>query len=102
MPELPDVETFKRYLDATSLHQEIEAGHVHDERVLKPAVSSALQRRLEGRRFDATRIANFDGPYRQGLISEGSSLQPNEYGIGLIYGSRAGRYRIDVLSKPND
>ncbi|MHA1534434.1 MAG: DNA-formamidopyrimidine glycosylase family protein, partial [Promethearchaeota archaeon] len=34
MPELPEVETFKRYLDATSLNQLITDVKVTDERVL--------------------------------------------------------------------
>ena len=31
MPELPDVETFKRYLDATSLHQPIKGVEVRSQ-----------------------------------------------------------------------
>ena len=34
MPELPEVETFKRYLDKTSLHQVIEDIQVTDIRIL--------------------------------------------------------------------
>jgi len=35
MPELPDVEIFRRYLNATALHQEIKTVRVHHDRVLK-------------------------------------------------------------------
>ena len=34
MPELPDLEVFKRYVDSTSLHQNIETIEVKDGRVL--------------------------------------------------------------------
>ena len=34
MPELPEVETFKRYLDRTSLNQEIKDLKVNDTRIL--------------------------------------------------------------------
>ncbi len=34
MPELPDVEVFRRYVDATSLHREIESVGIRDERLL--------------------------------------------------------------------
>lgn len=54
MPELPDVEIFKRYLDATALHQEIVETRVHDERVLEDVSAAALQRRVTGRRLEGT------------------------------------------------
>jgi formamidopyrimidine-DNA glycosylase len=55
MPELPDVETFKRYFDATSLHQQIHAVDVQDAYVLKGISARELARRLRGRRFESTR-----------------------------------------------
>lgn len=54
MPELPDVETFKRYLDATSLHQRIRGVDVHDAYVLKDVSARQLERRLKGRRFECS------------------------------------------------
>ena len=42
MPELPDVETFRRYLDANGLHQTIEEVAVADERVVKRATPAEL------------------------------------------------------------
>lgn len=48
MPELPDVEVFKRYLDATALHQEIEGIAVSDERILAGVSPQSLGRRLTG------------------------------------------------------
>jgi formamidopyrimidine-DNA glycosylase len=52
MPELPEVETFKRYLDSTSLHQRITNVEVRDGYVLKRVSARELARRLKGRRFE--------------------------------------------------
>jgi formamidopyrimidine-DNA glycosylase len=52
MPELPEVETFKRYLDSTSLHQRITNVDVRDAYVLKCVSARELARRLKGRRFE--------------------------------------------------
>ena len=52
MPELPEVETFKRYLDSTSLHQRITNVEVRDAYVLKRVSARELARRLKGRRFE--------------------------------------------------
>jgi formamidopyrimidine-DNA glycosylase len=55
MPELPDVETFKRYLDATSLHQRIIRVDVRSTYVLKGVSAHELARRLKGRCFESSR-----------------------------------------------
>jgi formamidopyrimidine-DNA glycosylase len=55
MPELPEVETFKRYLDSTSLHQRIRSVEVRDAYVLKRVSTRELARRLKGRRFENSR-----------------------------------------------
>jgi len=52
MPELPEVETFKRYLDSTSLHQRIFNVEVRDAYVLKHISARGLALRLKGRRFE--------------------------------------------------
>jgi formamidopyrimidine-DNA glycosylase len=52
MPELPEVETFKRYLDSTSLHQRITNVEVLDAYVLKRVSAPELAGRLKGRRFE--------------------------------------------------
>jgi formamidopyrimidine-DNA glycosylase len=54
MPELPDVETFKRYLDRTSLHQRITDVDVRSAYVLKGVSAGELARRLKGRRFESS------------------------------------------------
>lgn len=55
MPELPDVEVFKRYVDATSLHQKIESVEVRERRILGSVSARKLRSALEGRRFESTR-----------------------------------------------
>jgi len=52
MPELPEVETFRRYLDSTSLKQRITNVEVKDSYVLKRISARELTRRLKGRRFE--------------------------------------------------
>ena len=54
MPELPDVETFRRYLDATGLHQTVEEVVVADERVVERATPAELVRFLKGHRLERT------------------------------------------------
>ncbi len=53
MPELPEVETFKRYLDKTSLKQLIRKIIVTDNRILK-IDKSYLKKSLEGKTFESS------------------------------------------------
>jgi formamidopyrimidine-DNA glycosylase len=55
VPELPDLEVFKRYVDSKSLHQDIEKIEVKDGRVLGKVSVGELSRGLEGRKFESTR-----------------------------------------------
>jgi formamidopyrimidine-DNA glycosylase len=55
MPELPDVEIFKRYLDATSLHQRIDDVDVRNAYILKETSARELARGLKGHRFELSR-----------------------------------------------
>jgi formamidopyrimidine-DNA glycosylase len=55
MPELPEVETFRRYIDATSLHQRIVRVEVQSADLLKDVSARRLSRRLKGRCFESTR-----------------------------------------------
>ena len=55
MPELPDVEVFKRYVDATSLHQKIRSVEVRNEKILGGVSARTLQGALKGRSFEASR-----------------------------------------------
>ena len=52
MPELPEIETFKGYLDRTSLHQRITNVEVRDAYVLKGISPRELARRLKRHRFE--------------------------------------------------
>jgi formamidopyrimidine-DNA glycosylase len=55
MPELPDVESFKRYLDATSLHKRIADVDVLSAYVLKGISARELAHGLKGRCFESSR-----------------------------------------------
>jgi formamidopyrimidine-DNA glycosylase len=55
VPELPDVEGFRRQLADTLPGRRIRRVQVHDPGVLRNATAAALGRRLDGRRFDPPR-----------------------------------------------
>jgi len=54
MPELPEVETFRRYMNATSLHQRCTGVRVLNDRPLDGLSKRRLTQTLKGRRFDKT------------------------------------------------
>jgi formamidopyrimidine-DNA glycosylase len=54
MPELPEVETLRRYVDATSLHQTIEKAEVKNSRILEKISTKALEESLIGRQLRST------------------------------------------------
>lgn len=54
MPELPDVVVFKRYLDATAMHQRIANVDVLDRDLLDGVSSKTLRSHLEGTEFGST------------------------------------------------
>lgn len=53
MPELPEVETFKRYLDETSLNQTVTSVEVTDERILN-IEESYLRKSVTGKKFESS------------------------------------------------
>jgi len=55
VPELPDVETFKRYVDSTCLHHRIRKVEVNAPRMLKGVSVRDLHTALEGSEFSKTR-----------------------------------------------
>lgn len=60
MPELPDVEGFKRYFESTSLHKPIEAVHAKPKSIIKKATFSDFKNTVVGRNFvDAQRRGKF-------------------------------------------
>jgi formamidopyrimidine-DNA glycosylase len=54
MPELPDVEIFKRYLNATSLHQKIVRTEIRDKSLLGETSDATLYRILEENSFESS------------------------------------------------
>ncbi|MBD3179017.1 MAG: hypothetical protein GF417_05135 [Candidatus Latescibacteria bacterium] len=54
MPELPDVENFRRYLDATSLHRKITEVEVADAAVLRKISAGRLSSSIQDRKFEST------------------------------------------------
>ena len=54
MPELPEVETYRRYLEQTSLRQPIEAIDVEDHKLLTTDYATLVES-LVGRAFVGTR-----------------------------------------------
>jgi formamidopyrimidine-DNA glycosylase len=71
MPELPDVETFKRYLDATALHREIVRVGVGREDILHGVSRQQLSRGLKGRQFEGSQR---HGKYLAAQLDRGGSL----------------------------
>lgn len=55
MPELPDVEYFKKYIDATSLHQVIEGVDLDRDDILGDVSRRSLRERLLGHSLESTR-----------------------------------------------
>lgn len=53
MPELPEVEVFRRYLDNTSLHKEVINISVHDKKVLS-VNEEKLKQEITGNKFSST------------------------------------------------
>jgi len=54
MPELPDVEIFKQYLNATSLHQRIKTVMVRTAGILEDCTATKLRKKLYGSVFEFT------------------------------------------------
>ncbi|MDD1736168.1 MAG: hypothetical protein LUQ21_01750, partial [Methanothrix sp.] len=53
MPELPEVEMARRYLEATSLSQTIAAAKVKDPRILSGVSAKQIEQALAGRKFNS-------------------------------------------------
>ncbi len=71
MPELPEIETFKRYLDATSLRQKIRGVMVTKERILEGVSSRRLASALKNRSF---RGSARHGKYLAVALDDGQQL----------------------------
>jgi formamidopyrimidine-DNA glycosylase len=55
LPELPDVEVFRRYLNSTALHKTIEGVAVKDAGVLRSISGTKLKKQLKGRSLESTK-----------------------------------------------
>ncbi len=95
MPELPDVEGFRRQLAATLPGRRIRRVQVHDPGILRNSTAAAFCRRLSGHRFGAPRrqgkwlLLPTDGPTL--LIHSGMTGHPYHAAEG------AGRLRHERL-----
>src|SRR5829696_334205 len=79
MPELPDVEVFRQYVDATLRHQKIRSVAVRNEKILGRVSARKLQRALNPReRLEGTR-----GGERAMLMN-----QKNLASIGNVYSDK--------------
>jgi formamidopyrimidine-DNA glycosylase len=95
MPELPDVEAFRGYLDATALHHAVTGVHVRDERILEGTTPAALGRALHGRALTGTRR---HGKHLLALVEEDGALVLH-FGMtgGLRYEREPQLGRSDVM-----
>jgi formamidopyrimidine-DNA glycosylase len=54
MPEMPDVEVFKRYMDSTSLHKTVEDLRLRDTDILEKTSADELEAGLKGHQLTST------------------------------------------------
>lgn len=71
MPELPDVEVFRQYAVATSLHQKIEKVDVNSPRIIEGISQRRFRSRLENRSLESTAR---HGKYLFALLDNGDGL----------------------------
>jgi formamidopyrimidine-DNA glycosylase len=97
MPEIPDVEISKRYIDATSLHRRVARAMVRDTRLLECSPST-LRRHLQGHRLTETRR---HGKYLFAHLEHGPWLLLH-FGMtgGPLPGTLLGRGREDHGLRP--
>ncbi len=86
MPELPDVEIERRYLEATSLHRPIARVRVFDDQVLDSDTPAMLGRRLHARRFES---ADRHGKWLVAALDEGGAVVFHFGMTGRLKGHRA-------------
>ncbi len=94
MPELPDVEVFKRYLDATSLHQEIADIEVYSRQVLEGVNAEGLREKLIGHAIEST--------HRHGKYLFGEVGEDGEVWLALHFGMTGNlKYFKDMDKEPS-
>lgn len=87
MPELPDVEQFRRYFNATALHQRIRRIHVPAPSLLVDTSPQGLGHALKGRTFVA---AERHGKYLFAKLDSGKWLVLHFGMSGALHYSKAG------------
>jgi formamidopyrimidine-DNA glycosylase len=91
MPELPEVNTFQRYFDETSLDQRIAEVQVHDDKIIRNVSGEAFADLLAGR--------TFTGSYRRGKYLFGEL--DNEDHVLLHFGMSGDlKYYEDAADRP--
>ncbi|MFZ0452266.1 MAG: DNA-formamidopyrimidine glycosylase [Ignavibacteriaceae bacterium] len=55
MPELPEVETYRKYLDSTSLHKKIHSIEVTNAKILGKTSSASFKKTLKGTKLKSTK-----------------------------------------------
>lgn len=98
MPELPDVEVFRRYLNHTSLHQRIAATDIFSAEVLDGVSPADLERSVVGSTIEGT---SRHGKYLFAELSDGRELVLHfgMTGFPAYYkndGSRPGHVRFEI------
>jgi len=91
MPELPEVNTFQRYFDSTSLKQKIQEVVVHDAKIIQDLSGMEFADKLQG--------STFLSSYRQGKYLFGEL--DNGHNVLLHFGMTGDlKYYEDELDKP--
>lgn len=91
MPELPEVNTFQRYFDSTSLHQKIMEVQIHDAHIIRNVSGDTFAEKLGGR--------TFTGSYRQGKYFFGDL--DNGHSVLLHFGMTGDiKYYNDDTDRP--
>lgn len=78
MPELPDVQVFKEYLDSTSLHREIDGVDVESTEVLEGVSKRSLIQSLTGHSLGSSRR---HGKWLFGQVSDGAGWLALHFGM---------------------
>lgn len=91
MPELPEVNTFKKYFEETSLKKRIVEVLVHDDKIIRNMSGPAFADHLTGRTFNS---AYRQGKYLFGELDNGHSI--------LFHFAMTGdfKYYIDPSERP--
>jgi len=71
MPELPDLEVFRRYFDSTALHQKIREVRILEDRLLEDIAPSRFRKRITEKSFEST---HRHGKYLFAVLDDGSAV----------------------------